>query len=105
MIRRMLKNESSAGRLVYRRTNWVASRNGGTGKRRRRAVQRPQEEWVPVEGASPRIVDEALWQRVQQILADPERAARRPTPRCYALRGRAKCGQCGSATVGQTLAV
>jgi site-specific DNA recombinase len=103
-IRRILTNESYAGRLVYRRTKWVASRNGKTGIRRRRPVQRPAEEWVEIKGASPRIVDEALWQRVQAILADPERIARRSEARySYPLRGRVRCELCGSAMVGQTM--
>ena len=71
---------------------------------RRKSVARPAEEWVEIPGASPRIVDEALWQRVQQIMNDPERIARRPKPRhAYPLRGRVKCLLCGSAMVGQTM--
>jgi hypothetical protein len=62
------------------------------------------EEWVEIPGASPRIVDEALWQRVQQIMDAPERIARRPKPRhTYPLHGRVKCLLCGSAIVGQTM--
>ena len=79
-------------------------RNNGHGPASR-VVEWPKEEWVKVEGSTPRIVDEALWQRVQEILNDPERTRRRPTHRHYALRGRLKCGICGSAMVGQTLTV
>jgi site-specific DNA recombinase len=102
-VRRILRNESYTGRLIYRRTRWVKTR-GTDGKVRRRQVERPPEEWVEIPGASPRIVDEALWQRVQQILNDAERIARRPKPRYeYPLRGRVKCLLCGSAMVGQTM--
>jgi site-specific DNA recombinase len=102
-IRRMLTNESYTGRLIYRRTRWVSVRGPADGKRRRRAVQRPVDEWIEIDGASPRIIEEALWQRVQQVLADPERIRRRPAARFYALRSRLKCGLCGSAMVGHTL--
>ena len=68
-------------------------------------MERPRDEWIEIEGASPRIVDESLWQRVQQILEDPERIKRRPSARFYLLRGRTKCGICGSAMVGQSLTV
>jgi hypothetical protein len=51
-------------------------------------------------------VDPALWQRVQQILTDPDRIRKSPTPvRTYELRGRTKCGVCGASMVGQTLKV
>ena len=102
-IRNMLRNESYAGRLIFRRTKWVAQRNGKTGARRRRPVDRPVEEWVEIPGASPRLVEEAIWQRVKGIIEDPERTAQRPTPRFYALRGRTKCAACGGAVTGQTL--
>jgi site-specific DNA recombinase len=102
-IRRILGNESYTGRLIFRRTRWVATRSQGDGKRRRKAVERPAEDWVEIEGASPRVVDEQAWERVQAILTDPERVARRPAARAYVLRGRVKCGACGSAMVGQTM--
>jgi site-specific DNA recombinase len=105
-IRRILMNESYTGRLVYRRTRWVVTgREGVKGGRRRRPVPRPVEEWVEIAGASPRIVDQTVWERVQAILADPERTRQRTTPRLYVLRGRAKCGVCGAAIVGQTMHV
>lgn len=76
-VRRMLTNESYVGRLIFRRTKWVVSRNGASGKRRRRPVLRSAEEWIEIKGASPQIVDAALWQRVRALLADPERIAPR----------------------------
>lgn len=46
----------------------------------------------------------SLWQRVQEILNDPERTNRRPVAkRHYMLRGRLRCGLCQSTMVGQTL--
>jgi len=68
-------------------------------------VTRPTEEWIVVSEACPRIIDEDTWQRVQDIINDPERTKHLPTPQVYMLRGRAKCGICGSAMVGQTLKV
>jgi site-specific DNA recombinase len=104
-IRRMLANESYTGRLVYRRTRWVSVRGPVDGKRRRRAVQRPEDEWIEIPEASPSIIDQATWRRVQQILADPERTARRPAGRLYELRGRVRCSLCSGAMVGQTMKV
>jgi len=104
-IRRVLMNETYTGRAVYRKTKRLKLRRSNGHGPASRVVVQPQEEWVKVEGSTPRIIDETLWQRVQEILNDPERTRRRPTPRHYALRGRLKCGVCGSAMVGQTLTV
>jgi site-specific DNA recombinase len=102
-VRRVLENESYAGRLVFRRSRWIKVR-GKDGKLHRKRVDRPAEEHVDIPGASPRIVDDGIWERVQQIMNDPERIARRPKPRHeYPLRGRVKCPLCGSAMVGQTM--
>lgn len=104
-VRRVLENESYVGRLVYRRSRWIKTR-GRDGKMHRKQIERPAEDQVEIVGASPQIVDEALWQRVQQILTDPERIRKSPTPsRTYELRGRTKCGVCGASMVGQTLKV
>jgi site-specific DNA recombinase len=104
-VRRVLENESYVGRLVYRRSRWIKAR-GRDGKLHRKQVERPAEDRVEIVGASPQIVEEALWQRVQQILTDPERIRKSSTPaRTYELRGRTKCGVCGASMVGQTLKV
>ena len=104
-VRWVLSTESYTGRTYYRRTKRVKSHNGRNGSGpRSRVVLRPEEEWIEVDGCTPRIVDEAMWRRVQDILADPERISRRPTGRYYALSSRTRCGLCGSAMVGQTLA-
>lgn len=103
-VRRVLRNESYAGRFVYRRTRKTTVRIGGQGSRRRDVQQSP-EQWIVIDGACPRIIDEALWQRVQDILKDPERVPHRRTMRFYPLRGRARCGLCGAAMVGQTISV
>lgn len=102
-VRNTLKNESYAGRLVYMRTKWVRGRSSRTGLSYRHPVERPEDEWILIEGASPRIVDDALWDRVQEILNDPERNPPRRFPRFYLLRSRIKCGICGSAMIGQAM--
>jgi site-specific DNA recombinase len=104
-IRVMLRNESYAGRSVYRRTRRVKVRDKTTGKRRTRVEQRPPQDWIEMVGLTPPIVSRDVWERVQAILDDPERIRRRPTARFYALSGRARCGICGAAMVGQTLTV
>ena len=104
-VRSILTNETYTGRTIFRRTKRIRARNTTTGKWRSRVVQRPEEEWIQVEGATPRIIDDQLWARVQEIIHDLQRIRRRPAGRLYALSTRARCGVCGSAMVGQTLTV
>ena len=104
-IRRQLLNESYTGRFIYRKTKRVRTRNGGTQGFTKKQIARAPEEWIVVNDACPRIVDEEIWQRVQSILHDPERTKHRTSSRFYMLRGRARCGVCGSSMVGQTLTV
>lgn len=103
-IRGILTNETYIGKTTYRRTKRAFSRNGN-GKRISRIVEQPIERWVTVCGASPRIVDDDLWERVKGIINDPERVRRRPVGRFYPLGRRSKCKICGGAIVGQTLNV
>ena len=66
------------------------------------SLDRPAEEHIEIPGASPRIIDDVLWERVQQIMNDPERIARRPKPRHdYPVRGRMRCRLCGSAMINR----
>ena len=104
-IRRQLMNECYTGRFTYRKTKRVKTRNGSIRGFTNKQVNRPADEWIEVLDACPRIIEEETWQRVQSILNDPERTKQRPTPRFYMLRGRTKCGICGSAMIGQTLTV
>ena len=88
-IPRVLINECYTGRTYYRRTKRVMSHNGRNGNGPRSQVAlRPKEEWIEVEGCTPRIIDEVTWRRVQDILDDPERISRRSTGRAYALGSR-----------------
>lgn len=104
-MRGVLTNETYTGRTLFRRAQRVVNRNPVTGRHTRRVVERPPEAWIEVPDASPRIIDQQLWERVQQIITDPERPRRRPQGRFYLLSARARCALCGSAMVGQTLTV
>ena len=100
-IREMLRNEMYVGRLIWNRSRYV--KQPGTNKRLRR--MRPTSEWITVEKPDLRIVDDVLWDRVQQRIAwvnekynygnHPgllHRAATSPN----LLTGFMKCGVCGN---------
>lgn len=81
----------------------MKTRSVRTQKRTTRVVERPESDWIEVEGATPPIVPLDLWQRVETIIKDPERISRRPESRHYLLSGRARSRVCKSAMIGQTL--
>jgi DNA invertase Pin-like site-specific DNA recombinase len=99
-IREMLRRELYAGRIIWNRSRFV--KQPGTNKRLRR--ERPKNEWLIVEKPELRIIDDALWDRVQQRLefvaqhfggARPglhRRAASSP----QLLTGFLRCGSCGA---------
>ena len=100
-IRAMLRRELYAGRIVWNRSRFV--KQPGSNKRLRR--DRPESEWSVTERPELRIIDAALWDRVQARLsrlaelytkpAHPglvHRAATSP----YLMTGFLKCGSCGA---------
>ena len=91
----ILNNELYRGKLVYGRRCNV--RDPETGKRRCRAV--PRSQWVVQEAPALRVVDEALWERVQRRRGGAARG-RRAAPYHRTLRpfsGLVRCGLCGGA--------
>ena len=90
----ILNNELYRGRLVYGRQRFV--RDPDTGKRQARPV--PPSDWTVHEVPALRIVDDALWQRVQtrrRAGEDRRKNPARHTPR--PLTGLVRCAVCGGA--------
>jgi site-specific DNA recombinase len=98
-VRVILGNELYRGRRVWNRSRWVRE----PGSRRRRRVLRPESDWVPVDCPELRIVDEALWHRVQDRRAkvrarydEPWQFGKaRAEYGTYLLSGLLTCGTCG----------
>ena len=64
-IREMLRNELYIGRLIWNRSKFI--KRPGTNKRVRR--ERPQSEWKVFDKPELRIIDQQLWDRVQERIA------------------------------------
>lgn len=58
-------------------------------------VMRPREEWVAVEGTTPAIITEELFEQVQMKLKRNKELALRNARREYLLSGYIFCGNCG----------
>jgi hypothetical protein len=100
-IREMLRRDVYAGRMVWNRRHFI--KKPGVNKRVSR--ERPRAEWLILDKPELRIIDEPLWNRVQERLAwvaqkynfgnRPgllNRAATSPN----ILTGFMKCGVCGA---------
>lgn len=90
----LLNNELYAGRLIWNRRQWL--KDPETGKRR--YVDRPRHEWQERDVPELRIVDEELWQAVQQRKrrgpARGTRTGRGASPRTL-FAGTLRCPTCG----------
>lgn len=102
-VRRMLFNETYTGRSVYRRMKVEKYRDGRTGRWKTRVIERAQDEWIEIVGATPAIVSRELYLQAKGILDDPFRRSRSQPSRAYPLRGRLRCLACGAPMVGQVL--
>ena len=100
----MLHCEWYVGRAYYNRTRSAPGpATTLAGKRPPKTIltERPRAEWITV--AVPAILDEALFDRVQQRVQENRRFARRRLRReGFLLRGLLKCGICGHAYVAET---
>ena len=94
----ILSNELYVGRYVWNRGQFV--KDPETGKRQR--VERPRTEWIVEEKPELRIVDEALWKRVQDRLHRRRElggaSGKGAKPRVL-LGGMLSCASCGGAVV------
>ncbi len=103
-IRAMLRRRlwPCAGRVVWNRSRFVKA--PGSNKRLRR--ERPESEWRTADRPELRIIDDALWNRVQRRIervADQYKGKRpglynRAASSPYLLTGFLKCSSCGASS-------
>lgn len=102
-LHHLLRNESYAGRAVYRRTKARTVIDPHSGEKHRKVELRPEADWIAVDGSTPALVSETLFNAAKSLLDDPERRKRGRPKRRYALSGRVRCRRCGAASTGQTM--
>lgn len=93
-VTQLLKNPAYKGETWYGRARHKKVRGGKIER-----TPLPREEWTLVEGFTPAIVPEALWQQVQDRLAMPKRRDRSQFQK-YVLTGFARCSFCGTGLIG-----
>jgi len=87
-VRDILQRETYVGRWVYGKTR-VVSRGG----RRVKVLRTPREHQIIVD--VPAIIDEATWEKAQELVRASARERRGNIKYRYLMRGRVFCGECG----------
>lgn len=90
----ILKNERYIGIYTWckRHVKLMGKWAGGT----------PNENYVRIDGAIPRIIDDETWEKVQLRMKDNKRNATARAKRDYLLSGLIECAECGGTFVGHT---
>lgn len=96
----ILRNEKYTGVYIFNRTLRKVS-----GKRNHRK-SKPDDQVIRVPGGMPRIIDQALWDRVQKRIEGRSRnmgeRSRNHATKEYLLSGKIFCGKCGFAMIGKS---
>ena len=87
----ILRNEKYSGVFVFNRQS-RAAKNSHQSK--------PDAEVIRIPGGIPQIVDEDIWQLVQDRLNNHKRNAAPRAKYLYLLSGKLVCGECGAAMIG-----
>ena len=98
-VRRLLINPAYKGETWYGRVRHQLVKGG-----RRKTTPLPESEWVLVEGFTPRIVYDSLYQQAQEMLAMPSTRRRRgKEPSTFLLTSFIRCELCNRAVTGATM--
>ncbi|MDI6705334.1 MAG: recombinase family protein, partial [Bacillota bacterium] len=102
-VKRILVNTAYKGVLYIRRydTRETKFNKYKDPEEKVKRVERPREEWVPVE--VPAIIDEETWNEAQEIMKQARRKWRSYGKACYLLSAMITCGLCGSTIHGNLI--
>jgi len=106
-IFRMLRNPAYCGHtFVFTQSRVEGARHiKPDNERKNKAthiIHKPREQWVALEGATPAIISQEVFDEAQRRLKRNKELAARNTKRDYLLRGYLTCAQCGKRYDGAT---
>ncbi len=96
-VKRLQKNRAFTGVQFYGEMRWRKVKGN-----KQVASKRPVSERIRIEGFTPRIISDALFNGVQERLRVRQAQAKRPGTR-YQLTGFVRCGKCGAPVCGASL--
>ena len=98
-VGRILGNRAYTGVQYYGEKRYRRVKGGG-----REVTDRPESEWVRIEGFTPCIITQAQYERVQEQLGASQARFNAMSPRQrYLLTGIGRCGKCGTSFTGSSL--
>jgi site-specific DNA recombinase len=97
----ILRNPAYVGRAAFGKTERAERKRvtrplrqkGGFSRRCNANRERPREQWIEI--AVPALIDESVFARAQERLAENKRLSRKNTKELTLLQGLLVCGQCG----------
>lgn len=92
-IAHILRNPTFTGKVVWDQKTHV--RKGVKGNPKHITIYNPREKWVITEGRHPAIIDRALYDRAQDIMAGHYTPGRNDGTVKSPLAGLVKCARCG----------
>lgn len=96
-IYNMLKNKTYIGHTEWRKTKWKINHHGGS---KHKITKRNEDEIILAKNTHEPIIDEELFQKVQEILKKNTIPPKKNSyPLSNPLSGLLKCANCGSAMV------
>lgn len=88
-VRHILENEVYLGRTVSMRYTTLSYKN-------KKQIQRPESEWLRFENTHEAIIDQELWNIVQEVRKHKKRTSKRIDERPSPFSGMVYCADCGS---------
>ena len=92
-VAKILSNPTYTGKIVWDQKKHI--RKASNGQVRHITVYQPKENWTVVDGLHPAIVDQALFDRVQDIMAGRYAPAHNDGTVKSPLAGLVRCARCG----------
>lgn len=95
-VRSILRNRKYVGDWTWNRFRWVRKRKTG----KRSYVLRPEDEWVEYYNSNLAIIDNELWETVQErIEGNKHNSGHRSPRKNYLLSGLLRCGICEASLI------
>lgn len=93
-VAHILKNPTFIGKVVWNQKSHI--KKGARGNEKHITIYNPRDKWTITDGLHPAIVDKALYDKCQEILAGKYRPSRNDGTVKSALAGLVYCGTCGA---------
>ena len=92
-IRQILTNEAYIGNMVQNKTGHISYKN-------KKVINKPEDEWIRVEGTHPAIIDIETWNAVQKSFDQNKIYRTNADGQMHLFSGLVRCADCGRSMKG-----